>query len=193
MPQYRSRGAHVERVLGAGSDSAPPVVARRVRPSGTPCYAGESATYAALIRVFYIPLRGIIALSDPVNTPGQSTPNPKPGHHIEDEEYAVDTTTSHPATATETVRKAIETAEKKLSSTMREATRHAAKNHEGRWVVVGRRDTLAALESRGMVAGYLSRRVAELNDFGRVVHVVIVKGADAVLAWAEQKDAERAD
>jgi hypothetical protein len=135
----------------------------------------------------------ILELSDPVNTPGQSTPNPKPGHHIEDEEYAVGTTTSHPATATETVRKAIETAEKNLSSRMREAARHAAKNHEGRWVVVGRRDTLAALASRGMVAGYLSRRVAELNDFGRVVHVVIVKGADAVLAWAEQKDAERAD
>jgi hypothetical protein len=87
-------------------------------------------------------------------------------------------------TATETARKAIETA-RNLSPAMCETMRLS----HGRGVTpaCGRVATIAALVSRGLVVGTTAYE-QPMTDLGRVVHAVLVDGEAAVLADAERQD-----
>ncbi len=86
-----------------------------------------------------------------------------------------------------TARRAISAAEK-LSPAMRHAIRDSFEDHDGRRMATGRRSTLTALEFRGLISEHLGR-IAELNDFGRLVHAVLTTSADKVLARAGRQDA----
>ncbi len=96
-------------------------------------------------------------------------------------------TGSHDApTATDIARRAVETA-RKLSPTMRSAIHRAELNDKGVYTLRAHQPTMAALKKHGIA----DEHRAVLTDFGHVVRAVIRRGADEVLAVAEQQDADK--